>query len=75
MLYNGNKCQLTILIHNQFNKRTTFWIISITWLLFFWNPVLYSFDIFGKTVFGLVGIKLILFFSHILIMEMFSFQF
>ena len=73
---NDSKCQLMMLLPNQFNKRTDFWIISITWLWLFPNQILCSFDVFGKRVFGLVGIKSIVFFLVIiLIMAMFNFQF
>ena len=37
--HNCNKCQLMLLLPNQFNKRTDFWIISITWLLLFPNLI------------------------------------
>ena len=75
--YNGNKCQLMMLLPNQFNKRPDFWIISITWLWLFPNLILCSFDIFDKRVFSFVVIKSIVFFflATILIMAMFNFQF
>ena len=75
--YNGGKCQLMMLLQNQFNKRTDFWIISITWLWLYSNLILYSFNNFDKRVFGLVGIKSLAFFflTTILVMEIFNFQF
>ena len=73
--YNGNTCQLMMLLPNQFNKRTDFWIISITWLWLFPNRIPCSFHIFDKRVFGFVGIRSIFFFlSTILVMVMLEFQ-
>ena len=65
-----------MLLLNQFNKRTDFWIISITWLCLFPNLILCSFDIFHKKVFGLAGIKSIVFFflAIMLVMAISNFQ-
>ena len=75
--YNGNKCQLIMLLPNHFNEKTDFWIISIKWLWLFPNLILCSFDIFDKRVFDFAGIKSIVFFFSvtILIMTMSNFQF
>ena len=75
--YNGSKCQLTILLPNQFNKRTIFWIVSITGLWLSPTLIICSIDIFDKRAFCFVGIESIGFFflASILIMAMFNFQF
>ena len=59
---NDSKCQLMMMLPNQFNNRTDFWIISISWLWLFPNLIPCSFDIFDKKAFIFVGIKLIVFF-------------
>ena len=66
-----------MVLPNQFNKRTDFWIIIITWLWLFSNLILSFFDIFEKTLFGFAGIKSIdlFFLAVILIMTMFNVQF
>ena len=73
----GKKCQLMLLLTNQFNKRTDFWIISITWLWLFPKLNLCSFDIFDKKAFCFSGFKSIVFFflATVLIITMFNFQF
>ena len=66
-----------LLLSNQFNKKTDFLIISITWLWLFLNLILCSFDLFEKGTFDFISIKSIVFFflATILAMAMFNFQF
>ena len=71
---NGIKCQMMLLLPNQFNKRTDFWFILIAWLWLFPNLILQAFDIFNKRIICFVGIYLIYFFflATILIITMFN---